>query len=29
LDHSSYTLNEFLVFIKVDEIARDKSGNKF
>jgi len=29
LDHSFYTLNEFLVLIKVNEIVRDKSGNKF
>jgi hypothetical protein len=29
LDHSFCTLNEFLVLIKVDEIARVKSGNKF
>jgi len=29
VDHSFYTWNEFLVLIKVHEIARDKSGNKF
>jgi len=29
LDHSFCMLNEFLVLIKVDEIAKNKSGNKF
>ena len=29
LGHSFYIWNEFLVLIKVNEIARDKSGNEF
>jgi len=29
LDHSFHTVNEFLISIKVDKIATDKSGNKF
>jgi len=28
LDHSFYIWNEFLVLIKMKEIARDKSGNE-
>ena len=29
MDHSFYTGNEFFVLIKGNEIARDKSRNKF